>query len=359
MDEVGGAKSEGNKSMLLKAYQFIRWPAVLGILALSATFFFTGLLNSLGYNGTTELRKTYINSTEWSSFTNSFSSTPSRGTPFKWAGMQPSVSGEYVNFDQRLIKTLEYLKNGSVSKSATCGWNSSHENLPIDVNYASEWSIYTTPPDKTTPISTIYRGVGLRISQADYIKCTIHPKTPYCSYQVPEKFPIGDPDGFPISLSSNNPLNPTQPYDKANCQVTCASDYYPLLADPAESTPPVHNSEVIKLANYDPKIPFDYEQINSFSRKAALLKSILITYELTHIDDPGCESAQGNTGYDRLVPITLITQKWVREDLGDDNWGKMIDMAEKKFPFGFQRSSPLAALSYDSVLNVLGIHWNF
>jgi hypothetical protein len=221
------------------------------------------------------------------------------------------------------------------------------------------WSFYTTPPDKTVPISTVYRGVGLRISEADYIKCTIHQKTPYCSYQTPEKFPIGDPDGFPLPLSTNNLLTPSQPYDKVNCQVTCAADYYPGLPDPSASTAPIYNKDVIRLAGFNPKTPFDYEQITNYSRKIALAKSILLAYELTHIDDRDCESADGNTGYNKLVPTTLITQKWVRDDIGDSNWKEMIDMAEQKFPFGFQRSSLLAALSYDPVLNVLGVHWNF
>jgi len=346
---TNNGKASGGK----KAYLFLRWPVVLGLFALALIFFFVGLLNSLGYNGTTELRKVSKNSQEWKNFLSSFSDNPKRGTPFKWKGSQPQTSGDYVSFDKRLIRSLEYLKN-----KKTCGWDRPHENLTIDVNSPSQWSSYSVPPDKPVPLSTIRRGVGLRIFQADYIKCTEHPRTDRCTEApTPKKFP-DDSTNFPIPLSSAHLLSPNISYDRVHCQVTCGIDYHPLLLDPSDSLPPGYDEKIKSIVKFDPAVPFDYENITPMSRKAGLLKSVLISYELMHIDDPGCETPDGSSGYDKAIPITLILPNWIRAELGD-GWDKMIAMAKNQFPFNFQASSPLAALSSDPVLNVLGVHFNY
>jgi len=351
-------KSSGWK----KAYLILRWPVALGLLGFAAIFFLVGLVNSLGYNGTTALRAP--SSKEWKDFLTFFASEPSRGTPFKWQNkIEPRKNGELINFDRRLIKALEYLKTGSISKSATCGWNSSHELLTLDVNdNNSEFSSYTCPLDKPVPLSTIYRGVGLRISQADYIKCTIYPRNSARADEclqapTPRKFPTDDTKGFPIPLASDKLLTNDIDYDSLHCRVTCGVDTFPLLAGQPDIN---YNSAISKLVSFDPKTSQDeYENIKDFSRQAARLKSVLIAYELMHIDDKNCATKEGNIGYDKQIPITMLMQEWVVGDLGATNWKTMRQTAEQQFPFNFQLSSQLAGLWYDKVLNVLGLHFNY
>lgn len=362
------AQKEGTSGWK-KAYLVLRWPVVFGVFGLAAVFFLTGLETSLGYNGTSALRSVKANSKAWKDFNNDFSKTPARGTPFMWKDEKktPAVNNSIVAFDSRLIDALEYLKKDN--KAEKCGWNGSHELLTLDVNSPKgEESDLTNPPDKPVPLSTINRGVGVRINQADRIKCTEYPVSDTCAdTKVPIKFPKDQPEGFPISLTTDSidPNNKT--YDKSGCKVICTVDYYPTSpvgppegASAQELVPPLYSSAVTKLANFNPQaeLPTDYEQIGDLSRRASLLKNLLISYELMHIDDAGCQSKDGNTGYNSRIPNTLIMPMWVREKLGD-NWQTMVDSATKLFPFNFQQSSLLAGLAADPVLNTLGLHFNY
>ena len=348
-----------------KAYLVLRWPVVFGLLFAAVVFFLLGLLNSLGYNGTTNLRPISQSSKQWQDFTASFAKgEPAHaGVPFEWKNQQPQdEKNGLIKFDTRLVSVLTYLKNAK-GKSLNCGWDGQHELLTLDIDSSSQWSTYSTPPEKPIPLSTIDRGVGVRIYQADYIKCTEYPRYPshpeLCSEApTPKIFPSGS-NGFPISLSSDDLIQPDMPYDSANCRVSCAVDYYPLLPDPNKSSPPAYNDKIKSLAGFDPAATvFEYEDITSMSRKVALLKVALLAYELMHIDDKGCASPKGNSGYDRVIPISLIVQDWVREDL-KDGWNDLVQTAQEKFPNNFQDSSRLAGLAADPVLNILGLHFNF
>lgn len=354
-----------------RAYLLLRWPVALGLLGFSAIFFLVGLLNSLGYNGTTALRPIDKNSSDWKIFLQSFPTSekdPHVGAPFVWKDdIKPMDKGDnLVNFDKRLVRAFEYLKNANNKNPQICGWSGQHELINIDVGASNEWSEYSVPEDKSTPLSTIYRGVGARIFQADYIKC-VEFQNPVslsaggvCSEApTPRKWPENSP-GFAIPLASNNPIDSTLPYDKANCLVQCAIDFYPpVLGDPVESNPPTYNPQIVQLAGFDPKVTiFPYESIGDMTKKAGLLKTLLLAFEMMHIDDKGCESAGGNTGFNRIIPISMIMPSWVEDSLGA-GWSQLIDMAQKEFPFGFQQSSKLAGLAADPILSRLGIHLNY
>ena len=76
-------------------------------------------------------------------------------------------------------------------------------------------------------------------------------------------------------------------------------------------------------------------------------------------DNKGCANKLAdNTGSNRLIPISLILPDWVLTDLGD-GWRVMKEAAANKFPFSFQKGSPLAGLTHDPNLNDKGLHLNY
>ncbi len=351
MENTGGATSV---SFAKKTYLILRFPVVLGFLGFSGVFFAIGLLNSLGYQGTTNIRYSKDNP-EWKNFIES--NGGERGRPFMWKGdLKPATdSVGRINFDTRLVKALNYLKNSKTGEN--CGWKQGHELLKLDIN-STKFSDLSTPPWEVVPLSTIYRGVGVRIAEADYIKCTIEPVAdPKDCPEAPEPLAFGEK---PILLTDPNytPLSP-EPHGPG-CKVTCAVDYYPNkptgLADESEKIPPAYSTSLTSLVK--PLDPFPIEEIADKGAKAGVFKATQLSVELMNIDEPGCEKPSGNTGFSRLIPLTLIEPNWVVKELGN-NWETMKTTAETKFPFSFQQGSSLAGLCPDELLNLKGLHLNY
>lgn len=338
---------------------------MLGLLIASLVIFLVGMIQTLGYNGTTSLQPVATSDKAWTDFyPKLFSSGQSKGAPYSWVGSQPKVENNIVKFDKRLIRVLTYIKQ---TGNASCVWNSTHEKIGLSVD-SPEFSDLITAPYKQQSISTLFRGTGARITSADEVKCTIKPRQPTgglagaasaatgnkCAYQQPTVF-----DSKSISLLSNVTVLPDKPYDIKDCEVNCAVDYYPDKPLGASDTEvPVVSSDALNNLNPSYSSPFKYEDITQKTREAGIYKTAQLMYEIMRIDDPNCETSAGNVRGDRAIPITVIAQNWVVAEL-KDTWQDFLKLAEGKFRFTFQSGSPLAGLTFDKNLDDKGLQINF
>lgn len=309
-----------------------------------------GLIQSVGFFGTTSLRSVSEKSKEWTDFNKLFKSE--KGAPYSWLdGVSPEIGYSIVKFDKRLIRALSYL---SEKNQTSCGWSGQHEDLQLSIK-APETSDLSSPPDNLRSNSTVSRGVGVRISSADKIKCTKIPRNKYCDTKIPmqpEKF-----DEKSIPLVVNKVLEPDKSYNTVNCEVLCAVDYYP--GNPTDSSPEEKTKPAVasNIASLDPG-EFQYKQISSSGKKASVYKTALLAYELMTVDDRGCEVDEGNEGYKRVIPTTLILPKWATDKMGDV-WSDLKALAVKQFPYRFQKQSQFSGLSHDPLLDEKGLHFNY
>lgn len=341
----------------------LRWPIVLAILGGSVVLFLVGMIQTLGYNGTTSLQPVRSDEKKWTDFEKLFASKKS--APFSWDGLEPKITNSLVQFDKRLIRILSYLAQ---TGNSSCVWDGTHEKLSLSVD-APMYSDLIKAPYKQASVSTLYRGTGVRITSADEVKCTIKPRGAgggiagaiasafggsTCPYKVPTVF-----DNKPISLLSNVTVLPDKPYDIASCEVTCAVDYYP---DFPTGTPDVikPNVTIKELDDLNPSAgaPFKYEEISEKTRQAAIYKTAQLMFQIMKVDDANCEKSSANERGDRAIPITMIVPNWVMAKLGD-TWVTLTDLAEQKFRFTFQTGSPLAGLAPDPNLDDKGLQINF
>jgi len=307
-----------------------------------------GLIQSIGFFGSTSLRSVSAADKTWTDFTGLFSSK--KGAPYNWSGKAPEISYGIAKFDKRLIRALTYLAK---PKQIKCGWNGQHEKITLSIE-DTVMSSLSNPPDNLPSASTVDRGVGIRIASADEIKCTKIPLNEYCDTRVlmqAEKF-----DAKEIPLVVNKVLEADKPHYNPDCEYVCAVDYYPGSPIDAlnESIAPQPNSAIVSLNPGE----FKYEDIAENGKKAGVYKTALLAYELMTIDDKGCETQDGNEGYKRVIPTALILQKWVTDKMGN-GWRDLKDFAEAKFPFRFQINSRLSGLSFDHLLDEKGLHFNY
>lgn len=313
-------------------------------LLVAISVFFIGMMMSFGYTGTTALQAVKNTDPIWTAFEDM--SKGIKGSPFSWNDDYPSVGDNgTVKLDKRMISLLTYL---SKDKSTKCGTDTQHEFIGLSVD-ASEYSDLSVPEENMGSTSTLYRGVGARITTIDKIKCTqVCQNTPPVTFNNP---------GYEISMSFNEYVLPVDAVP-SGCTVSCAVGYYPLNpidASTEDKTPP---TDVADVAKRNPGV-FDYSAITANSQKASIYKAAQILYELLSVDVPGCDSNIGNIGSDRKIPTSLIVPQWIQKSLGDDWENVYMKMAKERFPMGFQEQSPLAGLSYDPYLNQFGIHINY
>jgi len=328
-------------------WRAIRWPLTLAFLAFAVVIFSIGVMSALGYQGTTPLRAVSSTNKLWTDFTKLFQQQ--KGAPYFWnEDVAPQITYGLVKFDQRLIRVLTYL---SKKKDTKCGWDGQHQIVGLKVGGPVN-SDTSYPPENLPSVATLYRGTGVRIVAADEIKCTKIPLNSNCDVSQPTVF-----DHKLVPFGENTTLNPDKPYDQADCKVTCAVDYYPdnPINAPADE---INSPDVSPIVSrYNPG-EFDYQTIAENGKQAAVYKAAEIGYELMQVDEAGCDSPTGNKGFNRKIPFTLIYPQWIMGRMGD-GWGDLVNLANIRFPHNFQKSSPLAGLTYDPLLNDDGLHLNF
>jgi hypothetical protein len=265
---------------------------------------------------------------------------------------------------------LTYLSGASVTSpdcGETIGGKLQHEALglktTVDTGTLSDLSY---PSTNARSGSTVYRGVGVRITSADRIKCTQicpNPSGPptYTAFHVP---------GYVIPLGAGGKINPTD-IVPPNCQVMCAADYYPPgnapvagVTDSRELIQPLVKTELASLVPppflYDPEAGFS--SFNAGVTKAAVYKTSELAYELMNVDNKGCASSSGNSGNQRMIPYTVIFPNWVyiNDDFTNNGMVPFFkNLAPTKFPFSLQPESPLAGLAPTDPLLTIGLHFNY
>jgi len=324
------------------------------VLGVGAAIFFVGMISSLGYNGTTGLRTLSASGAKWMAFTQKIApgDLAEPGKPFVWGDSgRPKINQGTAMFDTRLVDALNYLVS---SKQSFCGADKAHDTVVIsmgETDQAADTDL-SYPPTNAPSTSTLYRGSGVRVKALDSVKCTIYPVNDRCSYKEPAVF-----DKKTIFLTQDFILSADKTYDSSACAVKCAVDYYPMapIDAPKDEVAPVQSPDSLTKLNPG---EFMYADIAYKAGGAAKLKMAQLMWELMKIDEPGCFAPGGLKGSDRLIPITMISSAWGISQLGD-TWQELLKIANKSFPYDFQKQSPLAGLSFDPLLNEQGIHFNY
>ena len=254
------AEEESRPSAARRLWGVARWLVLGALLALSFVVFMFGLASSFGHTGTTALRPMNVSEGTdkaiWDKFKAISTGGPTKGAPYGFdsardkEALKEKIKGNIVDFDRRLTRELIYLAMGD-NLFRQCGWNgqpsSQHDRIILKLDHDGsnpadpESSDLTYPEDKNIQsTSTLKRGVGARITEADYIRCSWESNglpDPPCSPACP---PLGtwwrhsrhkitfDPRGIAVFEKHM----PEFEIYKSCCvkQVVCAVDYYPMAA---------------------------------------------------------------------------------------------------------------------------------
>lgn len=364
----------------------MRWPLALSFLAVSGIVFLMGIAQNFGYTGTTGLHSMSV--ADFDAFKSKYfqndSAAAKRSAPYYFAGPKKelTVSGKSVVFDVRLTKILQYLSEGTASPK--CGTTGQHEQIGLSID-ASPASDLSHPITNAQSSSTVYRGVGVRVTSADRVKCIQVCPNPASGPNIVTLF---NPPGFNIPLDGKEIEN--KPSTAAGCSVYCAVDYYPngtlyggniTPADPREMIPPQAAAELqlinpsspinpagLVCSGFMPCVPGDFSydspafaNFNKASKWAGIYKTAQLAYEIMHADDAGCDTKTGNKENKRIIPYTVIFPYWVWSDSNFADKGMVsffLNLSKKSFPFSLQPESPTAGLSYDPLLKI-GLHFNY
>lgn len=337
------------RSYFSRSWQVIRWPVLLVFLTGSVIFLLSSLIQAVGWFGTTSLRPLTEKQKEWTDFEKLFQARA--GAPFVWDGKKPTEEYGIIAFDKRLVRSLTYLTKRT---NVDCGWDGRHDKITLSINAkANSIADYFGLP------STILRGTGVRIIQADYIKC---------SYK---KICTPDPNWYkftkkeiPFQVGKLVLPDPPQP----PCTiVVCAVDYYPnypVDASCEESTPP-NDAPMLRVLN--PGV-FPYNSITENAKRAAYYKTAQIAYQLASIDRKNCEKPAGNLGWERNIPFRVIFPLWIVNGLGN-TWGQVGTESrpgsglrgyyKDNFALTALKKSPYTGLSSDLKLDNIGLQVSY
>lgn len=414
----------------------MRWPILLGFLVIALIVFFVGLVFNFGYSGTTPIRQMSLNDDSLygdkkysDAFFKLFQQKQEKGSPY--IDLEGKITERYpaapsakniLNLDKRLVRELIYLAKGNEGNKK-CGWNglqnSQHDRIVLKTDNTSRDNNNPQGTDLTHPDanlqsnSTLKRGVGARITEADYIKCSYE--------QLPPQQPTNSCDGrwyvhsrYALKL---NPIGGGYRWDSTfqrkinpSCikQVKCAVDFFPnpgpveiVDAPPdeklplSELTPSKYDSDALRAKStvLNPEVfdappgmpPLDLS--SEHVSKSAVYKIAQLALQLLATDEKECESKivtnprpseackanapNGNVGNCRNIPYTIIFPQWVAKEMfGSGVWTNFMRIARgeypnandpeyKGFPYNLQDESPTAGISYDPVLDTQGLHFNY
>jgi hypothetical protein len=332
-------------------------------------------LGSLGFMGTTQTR--LIKESDWNSFYSTyFSGNPAKGQPYtivdKPSDWPRETSDNMVYFDKRLVALLTYLARGPAASGVCSNWPAGSgdpraDQIKLSVASQVNSDLYY-PADNLPSVSTIYRGVGVRIAGMDKIKCTAYYPNPAlpnpCEKPIEKKF-----QEFNIVFDpSKNYLDP-QPGALAPtgvCRPTlCAANRYPDKpieeTDTNELNAEIYNPQEKNEAwgSLLPPATFVYDPsgMKDIAKTAAAYKMTELVYQILSIDKSGCADADGLRGYRKITPYSIVLPQWVVDELKLKNipsstqtvWNNLKELAGKSYVVNLQKNSPLAGLYWDPV----------
>ena len=393
---------EQKRGKAKKVWHILRWPVSLGLLALGIVFFLVSALGSLGFMGTTQTR--LIKESDWNSFNSTyFSTNTSKGQPYEIIDRPDNwpreTSDKMVYFDKRLVALLTYLAKGPAASGGCPNWPAGSgdpraDKIKLSVASQVNSGLYH-PVDNLPSVSTIYRGVGVRVVGMDKIKCTVYYPDPNpavaCLKPIEKKF-----QEFDIVFDpAKNYLSPqpSAPAPTGVCKPTlCAVNRYPDKPDGtdaneqnAEIYNPLEKNEA--WGNLLPPDTFAYDPsgMKDIARSAAIYKMTELVYQMLSIDKSGCADEDGLRGYKKITPFSIVLPQWVvcGEKSGEglmnakvpgstqSVWNNLKELAGKSYVINLQKNSPLAGLYWDPVTfdyhgqavnrtsTLKGVHVNF
>jgi|GEM_PF-2388054 len=332
----------------------------------------------IGYYGTTSLRM--IKTADWVAFESGFFSSGQRGEPYEFVGTTKEprqASDKTVYFDSRLIDMLTYLANGPANKANCPGWTNfgdpKHDKIKLDIDSSDADSDLYTQPDNPPSVSTIHRGVGVRIAGADKVKCTVFYPNPDphigCREPIPMKFYefdilFDEGEGF---LSPR----PAPPRPAGVCKIECGVNRFPdrprdVLPEEWNVSEEIAAEKPRPYSTLNPGV-FQYEELSSKARDIAIYKETQIAYAILSIDKADCASEDGLDRNDKLIPFSMIFPEWMYKELETTSmqggsasiWDDLTNIARNVntqtggkqerggYLANWQDRSPLAGVSWD------------
>lgn len=211
----------------------------------------------------------------------------------------------------------------------------------------SRYSSLSMPPDNQPSVSTLYRGVGVRVTGLDKIKCSyMRPcDGPTCNMTCPKEwtkfkqYPVlFTPDDIDTVATNATADFATIP----GCLTQCAVDYYPYV-----------DSKIIDSSQNSKRQPAEttLDQFRSLASSASDYKLAALANELLYTDDQvGTKPAyQGSA---KLTPFSIIVPENIKtllEKQGD--WTRLLSHADSAYFLPLQKRSSLAGLWFDQYLN--------
>lgn len=318
-----------------------------------------GLVSTFGYMGTTPVRSVPV--ARWNSFTSSYFQAK-KGAPFNWSdSSRPKTETDKIYFDERLISISKYLSDGPKQKNS-CAYNaygdSRHDRIDVSVA-ANKTSDLTKSEGNPASPSTVERGVGLRMTGADKIKCTkVH-----VVHGTITKFL-----DFDLSFDPSNHIDKSKATICPSMHVCfCATDYYPLMPTDAPAGEINAQAAIAQEAASNPAlakvnpgvVSYDPASIYDYAHSAAIYKIAQITAQVLSVDKSGCQNSQVNKENKKIIPLSVIIPAYAQQKL-DSTWTDyLMNLAKTQLPHNLQENSPLAGLSFDEALNEKGVHINY
>ncbi len=357
----------------------------VSILVVGAGVALSSSLGILGYNGTTGLQMTP--KADWNEFHRTYFEGANPIYSFDDRKKQPDVTSDnMVEFDKRLVNLLTYLAKKPANVSTCPSWPKGATQTPdkIGLSIVSPAGVDSdlyTPADNISSVSTIYRGVGLRITGRDKFKCTAYyqnPSTRFCDNMLQKKA-----DEFDILFADDGSLDHSPDPTKLAevCKIECAVNYYPdkpfNATDEESHARDKNNLERSKMpwGNLMPDSDnILYLEVPNYAKAAASYKMIETVYQILDIDKNGCYSNETMKKLGRDIscdadgkncsakmPFTIVLPNWVANEIKNKNtpaevsgtstsiWKDLEKTAKANYLIDLQsvNRSPLAGISWD------------
>jgi len=355
-------KREGATSTGVKIFSSGIWWMISAIAFFGAVIALLILAAGMnGYFGSTGLRLTNkndfskLNSNQVQTDTISArdpGSGPNAANPIVYSASadKPRIEGNTIHIDSRINKLFnDYLANPNVLDSAKKPF--AHEFIDVKTT-DSKFSSLSQLPLHQPSISTLYRGVGIRVIGLDRVKCSwrrIDKDDNRCpvNWQPYKQYPIL------FSSDSIDIISVEAAADASvitGCLTACSADYFPNVESAPEDKTPNQKRQ--------PGVS-DINNIKSLLSEAAIYKMSMLTWELLSADDK-FDSQSENLGYQKIVPYQIIVPQSLLQNIGND-WKTFVQKAQNSYVLKMQSRLSLGGLAFDPLLDtpVKAIHFNY